>query len=278
MLHALFVTLALAAGAEDTTVAVSRGQRLTLSLHNGEVTLRAWNRDEVKVTDVSGRAPEVTVDRGAVTVRAGGRWGLGSADLVIDAPAWMAASIDGVGLDVHVEGMQGGLRVETVQGDVTARRVGGTVALTSVEGSVVVEGADGRVDATTVNDDVTVRDVTGDVTAGTVNGDVILEAVRAAAVEGTTINGDIRFDGPFRDGGRYAFSTHGGDLRIAVPEGTSASVTVSTFDGSFEADFPVAVASRSARKLSFVLGGGSARLELESFNGDIHLVRPGARR
>jgi hypothetical protein len=56
----------------------------------------------------------------------------------------------------------------------------------------------------------------------------------------------------------------------------SAMVSVSTFSGDFESDFPVPVReTRKGRRFSFTLGAGSAQVSLESFQGTIRLVKPG---
>src|ERR1051325_10969246 len=84
------------------------------------------------------------------------------------------------------------------------------------------------------------------------------------------------YDGTIKDGGRYRFSTHDGDLRVSIPEKSSVSVSVSTFDGDFSACFPVQlVGPKTKHRFTLTIGSGSARLELESFNGDIRLCRPG---
>lgn len=264
----------------DTTVAVTKGARLDVSLHNGSVTVRAWNRDAVHVTSDDDHTPRVNLRAGNVSVGPSGRYGTGSADLVISAPAWMPVSVDGVGLDISVDGMKGGANLETVQGDVELKNAEGTMTLESVEGSVTLTNATGRVEASSVNDDVTLTNVTGEIRAESTNGDVRLEKIRSASVEANTINGDVTFDGPIRESGRYTLSTHDGDLWVTMGEGTSATVSVSTFSGSFESDFPVSLerGQRTKRRFTFVLGGGSARVDLESFSGDVRLVRPGSQR
>ena len=76
--------------------------------------------------------------------------------------------------------------------------------------------------------------------------------------------------------GRYALSTHNGDVTVTVAEGTSASVSVSTFNGEFESAFPVTLTeTRKGKRFNFTIGGGSAQVTLESFQGTIQLVRPG---
>src|SRR5207248_3287924 len=100
-------------------------------------------------------------------------------------------------------------------------------------------------------------------------GEITAETVQA------TVNGDVTYDGTIKDGGRYRFSTHDGDLRVSVPEKANVSVSVSTFNGDFSACFPVQLTGKTKHRFSFTIGSGTARLELESFDGDIRLCRPG---
>ena len=61
-----------------------------------------------------------------------------------------------------------------------------------------------------------------------------------------------------------------------MAESTSATVSVSTFNGEFESAFPVTLReTRKGKRFSFVLGAGSAQVSLESFQGTVSLVRPG---
>jgi hypothetical protein len=62
---------------------------------------------------------------------------------------------------------------------------------------------------------------------------------------------------------------------VSVPQTSNVSVEVSTYNGEFDAGFPVPLTRISRNRFSFVLGSGSARLNLESFQGTIRLHRPG---
>ena len=153
----------------------------------------------------------------------------------------------------------------------------GIISLNSVEGAVSLKGARGRFALESVNDDVTLVDSQGDVKAETVNGDITLESVDAAEVDAGTVNGDIVYRGTIQQTGRYHLATHNGDVTVSVPESAGVVVSVSTFGGDFESAFPVRVSSTRGRNFSFTLGSGSARLDLESFQGTIRLERPGTR-
>ncbi len=263
----------------DTTVPVQRGQRLEISAYGGEIAVKAWARNAVRVEAApSGRTRiEVHHSATAVSVRTEGRRGPASAvDLQITAPAWMALDLSGVYTDVNVTGAKGPVSVETVEGEILVDGGEGLVSLQSVQGSVSLRGAKGRIDVNSVNEDVTVSQTSGEIDAETVNGEIDLERVDATSVTATTVNGDITYDGPIRDGGRYAFSTHNGDLLLTVPPNSNAAVSVSTFNGEFESEFPVTLTeARKGKRFSFTLGSGSAQVSLESFQGTIQLVRPG---
>lgn len=266
----------------DSTVPVERGQRLEVNAFAGEVTVGVWNRDAIRVQADPGGSTGIEIDRNATTVsvRTSGRRGPPSdVDLRITAPAWMPLDLSGVNTDLTVTGTRAAISAETVQGDVSARGGEGLVSLRSVQGSVSLAGAKGRLDVHSVNADVAVSASSGEVTAETVNGDVTLDGVEATSVTATSLNGDVAYNGPIRNNGRYALSTHNGDVTVTVAEGTSASVSVSTFNGEFASEFPVTLTeTRKGKRFSFTIGSGSAQVTLESFQGTIQLVRPGSSR
>jgi DUF4097 and DUF4098 domain-containing protein YvlB len=264
----------------DTTVNVGRGQRLDINAYGGEVTVHAWNRNAVRVeASTSGRERvEIASSATAVSVRTQGRHGPPSEiELKISAPPWIGLTLAGVHTNMHVVGSRAAISVETVEGEVDVSGGEGLISLRSVQGGVTLHGARGRISVNSVNEDVEVRNSSGEIAAETVNGEITLQINDAASVDASTVNGDIAYSGPIRSGGRYAFSTHNGDVTVTVAEGTSASVAVSTFSGEFESEFPVPLrGTRAGKGFNFTLGSGSAQVTLESFQGTIRLVRPGS--
>jgi hypothetical protein len=263
----------------DTTVAVGRGQRLEVNAYGGQINVSAWNRNAVRVqANTSGR-DRVEISSSATTlgVRTQGRHGPPSeVELEISAPPWMALSLAGVHTGVKVQGSQAPISVETVEGEVEVGGGSGLISLRSVQGGVRLHGARGRISVNSVNEDVEVTKSTGDIMAETVNGGITLDLVDASTVDVSTVNGDIEYNGPIRNGGRYSFSTHNGDITLTVNEGTNANVAVSTFNGEFESEFEVPITgTRKGKGFNFILGSGSAQVTLESFQGTIQLIRPG---
>jgi hypothetical protein len=265
----------------DSTVPVERGQRLEVDLFAGDVDVKTWSKNAVRVVaDPDGRG-RVEIERSAtsLSVRTTGRRGPPWApDGELTVPAWMALDISGVYTDITIAGARGPISAETVQGDVSAEGGEGLVSVKSVQGGVSVTGAKGRIEANSVNADVEVRRSTGEISTETVNGSIDLVGTAAPTLTATSVNGDLEYDGPLHSGGRYALSTHNGDITLAVAEAASAAVSVSTFNGEFESDFPVTLTeTRKGKRFNFTIGSGSAQVTLESFQGTISLVRPGSR-
>jgi DUF4097 and DUF4098 domain-containing protein YvlB len=272
--------LALAAAQQvDTTVNVGRGQRLQVNAYGGEVTVRAWNRDAVRVEATASDRDrvEISTSATAVSVRTHGR--PSGLELRISAPPWIGLSLAGVHTSVKVEGVLAPISAETVEGAVEVTGGNGLISLRSVQGSVTLRGAKGRISVNSVNEDVSVANSSGEIVAGTVNGEIDLRIIDAATVDASTINGNIAYSGSIRNGGRYGFTTHNGDITMTVAQGTNASVAVSTFNGDFESEFEVPLrGTQKGKGFRFTLGSGSAQVTLESFQGTIELVRPGSER
>lgn len=279
MLFALAVTATLLAPDPDTTFNVQRGQRLELNTHSGDIVVHTWARNAVRVQTSGSTPSRIAIDQSAsvVSIRsAGGRGGPPNVDYELTIPAWMDIRLSGVTADMHLDGLQGPVSAETVEGDVVVAGGSGLVSLRSVQGNVSLTGARGKIDVNSVNSDVVVHDVSGELQAETVNGDVNLLRIQSDNVEANTVNGEITYDGTIRPNGRYRLTTHNGGVSVVIPEGTGAQVSVSTFQGDFESAFPVTLTERRGKRFNFTIGDGSARVELESFGGTIRLVRPGA--
>jgi hypothetical protein len=262
----------------DTTLAVHQGTRLDVENFGGEIVVRTWTQDRVRIQASHSTRDRIDISASTSAIRVEAESRRGMPHLVeyqITVPVWMALDLSGVSTDVRVEGTRATVRIETVEGDVSV--TGGTedVSVQSVEGNVTVTGARARVDAQSVDGDVRLTGIVGDIVAETVDGAIVIHDAQAATVEASTVDGDILYIGSIRDGGRYDLATHDGTITIGIPEGASAAVTVASFDGEFDATFPVQLQNATpGRRFSFTIGTGSARIQLETFDGQILLRRP----
>lgn len=272
------LAVALSPQQTDTTFNVAANARIDIETFGGEINVKTWSRNAVRVQATHGRRDVIDISaRGSsVSIEAEGRVGPAhSVVFNVTVPTAATLSLSGVYTQIDVEGVTGDVDAETVEGNIRVIG-GGRLKLESVQGSIIVDKARGRVSVNTVNQGIRVSNTVGDVDAETVNGPIILHGVQATNVDLATVNGRIVYDGTLRDGGDYAIASHNGAIWVVVPEKSGATVSVSTFNGEMDASFPVSIREQSSkRSYNFVIGSGSARIDLESFGGDIHLRRPG---
>lgn len=261
----------------DTTFAVGPDARLEIENREGTIEVRGWDRSEVRVGAVgrSDRAVEVSRSGSVYRIRPRGFWDADEVDLVVTAPRALPVEISGGESDVTVLGTRGPVTVETIDGAVRVEDAVGPVAARTVDGDLWVVDVRGPVELNSGDGDMRVRRVTGNVRVEGIDGDIELLEIDSEAVTATTVDGDIRYDGRVHPNGRYELVTHDGDLVFTVPEGAGAHVEVSTFDGALRPSFPIEIRGSLDRLTEFMIGDGAARIRLETFSGEIFLVRPG---
>lgn len=265
----------------DTTVSVSAGTRLKLENVGGEVIIKAWDRNQVRIQASHSSRTAVGISLSEASLRLSPRGSRGIArmggvlDYVLTVPAAMSIEIGGMYADVTIEGTRGDISVQTVEGNINVKGGGDILQLHTVNGKINVQGARGRLDVRSVSEDVELSDVVGDVIAETVSGDVTLSRIDGKRVEAQTVSGDVHFDGTLRADGTYSLLTHSGDVVVAIPENASALIQTAVANGDVSASFSLPASERSSRRRQeFRLGGGGASIEIETFSGDIRLVRP----
>jgi DUF4097 and DUF4098 domain-containing protein YvlB len=264
----------------DTTFAVRAGSRLILDTHDGAAVVGVWNRNEIRVQAIHGERGSVSIRQSTSGVRVEAEGHRGPARGVrfeITVPREFGVAIDGVNIVATVDGVHGNVDVENIEGEITIRNVVGNVSIESVSGNVVVDNVRGNVEASSTNQGLRITGVRGNVEAETTNGSILMRAIEASLVEANTINGIIEYDGTVRDDGRYYLGAFNGRITMSIPESANASITVHTANGRIVTSFPVPLQSSRENRISFRVGSGSARVELESYNGTIRLVRPGGR-
>lgn len=266
----------------DTIVPIAADGRLEIESFGGDVAVSTWDRDEIRVVAHHSSRTRIAIDRWGSTVRldADSYRGPASVDYELTVPRTLGVEISGTFVSVHIDGTEGEIRAETTQGDIVVNGGRGYVSLHSTQGNVELDGADGTISVQSVTGSVSVTNSTGEIEAETTSGSVTLENVHSSDVTGRTTSGSVHFSGDVEDGGRYSLATHSGNVIVAVPENFNATVAVSTFSGNLESAFPITLrgTARRGRRIEFTMGTGAARMELESFSGNVELRRWRARR
>lgn len=293
MLLALLVAgtpmMAIAATPIDETRPLDPRGTVDIENLKGRIQVRAWERNEVKVTGTLGDNVErliVEGDRNHLQVKAkypeGRSWGdtkrTGPTTLILQVPLQASLDIESVSADIEVDGIASPeLDIESVSGDVAVAGAPGRADIETVSGNQALTlNSDGEVSAESVSGDVTLRGrLKGELDLETVSGnmqiDSVGEAVRSLSIG--TVSGDIGARVGLARGGEIRAETVSGDLRLQLARGSSARVSAESFSGDLEAPGAQVRKERfgpgSSLEASF--GGGDGRIRVETFSGDFTL-------
>lgn len=265
----------------DSTLAFDRRGTVVLSLGSGEIIVSAWNRDQVRVRAYSERsAIRLDASPARLSLELSRPRG-GDTRFEVTVPIGVRVSARATTGDVVINGTRGGVDATTQSGDLTVEDVAEMIELRTMSGDIVARGVAGSVEIGTLNGDVTVTDARGDVEVSSVSGDMDLRNVIAKYIRAKSTSGDLSYDGNVDPAGRYEFASHSGSIYLTIPQTTGALLTVSTYSGSIESDFPITLKPGEhgigGRRFTFEIGKGDARISAESFSGDVTIRSKGSR-
>jgi len=266
----------------DTIVPLGRNGAVEIRLHTGDIIVTGWTRSEVRVRGTSERG-EIRVEATASRVEIGTHpehSRHGEATIEITVPEGTRVTVGGSSADVAVRGVKGEVEVTTMNGDVEIDNASSRVSFESVSGDVQISRVQGDLRGEAMSGEIAITDVAGEVDVESVSGDLSLLNVRSKSVRAETVSGSIEFEGRTESGGRYDFASHSGDVRLMLPSALGALISVETFSGTIDSDFPITLqpGQRHGKEFEFQVGDGGARIGATSFSGGIYIQRSGTSR
>jgi DUF4097 and DUF4098 domain-containing protein YvlB len=257
----------------------------------GSIKVTGWDRKMVAVTgslgedtrlvfEGSGSRMQVRAER--ISERKGwfGWNGSGPREdslIQVHVPQGASLEIESVSADVEVAGISGSdrLQLESVSGDAELQAKTISLTLSTVSGDVQFAGRAERATSESVSGDVTLRDVEGELKVETVSGDTRISHSRLRRIDGGSVSGDLDFDIDLVDNASVDVESMSGTVTLRLPAGLSATVNAETFSGSLTSDFGLKIIDEQGpgSEMHGKIGNGDARIELESFSGDIRVRR-----
>lgn len=269
-----------AAGSLDTTVTFEARGTVMVTCPQGAVIVTGSDRNEIKVRARTGSgAIRFTSNGTRATLEPASGRGCNDGRFEITVPAGARVSARSWSGSVSVKGVHGDLETRTQSADVEIRDAG-RIDVESLSGDVTIQVVNGESMIHTVSGDITLGAARGDVEIETVSGDIDLQDVVAKQIRTHTTSGDVEFSGQILPDGRYEYNTHSGEIRLSLPADVGAQLSIATFNGGIESDFPITLRAgdHENKRLNFTLGQGTARISAETFSGDITLTSKGRRR
>jgi DUF4097 and DUF4098 domain-containing protein YvlB len=267
----------------DTTFAFDKSGTVNLSAGSGDIAVTGWSRDQIHVRAVSENGNlRFDASSSRMTLElAGGSHG-SDTRFEVSVPYGVHVVARSMSGDISIRGTRGEVEAHAQSGDVEVEDVTSRLDVNTLSGSIEAHNVVGDVEIGTTSGDVKIVDLRGNVDIGTVSGEVELRGVTSKLVRAKGTSGDVTFDGVIDPAGRYDLSTHSGDVRLHVQRDASAQLTVETWSGGVNSDFPITlkpgehgIGSSKAKHFTFTIGGGAARINAVTFSGDITISSNG---
>jgi DUF4097 and DUF4098 domain-containing protein YvlB len=266
----------------DTTFSFDKNGSVTLSVGNGDIVVSGWSRDQVHVRATS-EDDNIRMDasQSRITLDVSGHRS-GDARFEVSVPYGVRVTATSRSGDISIRGTRGPVEARAQSGDVEIDDVTSRLDVSTFSGDLVASNVSGDAKIGTISGSVRLTDVRGGIEVNTVSGDIDLRGATARQVRAKTTSGDVTFDGLIDPSGRYELVTHSGDVRLHVQRDASAQLTVSTWSGAINSQFPITlkpgehgIGAASTKRFTFDIGGGAARITADTFSGDITITSNG---
>ena len=263
--------------------------RVEIENLKGRIQVRAWDRNEVRITGTLGDGVEKLVvdgDRDDLEVRVEypkrmGSWRsdrTGPTDLVLQVPLRASLDIESVSADIDVAGVAPeDLDVDTVSGNVVIAAAPNRASIDSVSGDLDLTLNSRDAKSESVSGDIVLKGrLDGEVHAETVSGDITIDSrgERLRRLSTGTVSGDADVRVALADGGDIKSETVSGEIRLRLPKDLSARVSGESFSGDLGAPGFKARSEEfgPGKTLEARYGSGAGQIRMESFSGDAILI------
>ena len=274
---------ALAGTPIDQTRPLDPRGRVEIENLKGRVEVRAWDRQEVKVTGTLGDGVEKFSMEGdrrtlRIEVKYPSRSGRTEPTvLIVQVPTLADLEIETVSADIDVHGIASReLSLESVSGDIVANGAPREARVESVSGDVrlVLNSSDVSVD--TVSGELSLQGrLNGEVLMESVSGNLRLDSIgeRLRSMSAGTVSGDMDLKLALQDGGEIRTESVSGDLLLRLPRDVSCEVSGESFSGELSAPGAKIQREEFGPGSSFQTryGAGKGDVRIETFSGDATL-------
>jgi len=263
----------------DTTFRMEKGGLVDLQALSGTIIVTGASGSDVRIRASS--------EQGGVRLRASStlatlrtvsdRGRMRDVRYEVAVPAGIRVLMNTTSGDLSASNLRGDLEIESISSTIKLQDLSGLVRIESVSGNITGTGLTGGANIESTSGTISITNASGDISVENTSGIIALAGIRSRVVRAESISGDIRFQGDIESDGRYEFSAFSGNVRLTVPESIGATLTLSTYSGGINSDFPITLQQGTStgadKQLQFRLGSGSARITAESFSGNIFINR-----
>lgn len=292
LLTLLYAGFAQAGSTLDLSHPATPHAHVSISNIKGEVTVTAWDRNEVHVGGQLGDgARPLSIDGSSdnleIKVRAQGKSGffnwssdnaMGASTLNVQVPRGVSLEVNVVSAPLSIDGLDGGaIEVNSVSGRVRINARTPSLQVDSVSGSIEQAGEARTANLQTVSGDILAPALGDEASLQTVSGQVQAHGAQWRKFKLSTVSGDVDVTGGLAADGSLDIDSMSGDVQLTLPADVSTTIHASSFSGDLRSAFGSASKNEHGpgSELKTTQGTGSGRITLESFSGDVRIRKQG---
>jgi len=269
----------------ERTMAANARVLVSVCVVSGDLTVRGWDRNEVRVRATDGAKIDLVRNdqmksQAATELRVTGKGGrrtapdsdcIQSADIELDVPRAAGIKLETSSGDIRVTDVarvdggsqSGSMTVSKLLGELSLNTISGEISVRDSGGSFKLHTVSGRVDA----HNLVPTGLGGSFAASTVSGEVILDHVQIPTVKVNTVSGDMNFTGPLSGAARYNLQSISGRIRLSFPGVASFRLSASLGKAvKFSSDFNLNY-SQNQNTAEVWNRGGFRRIEATNRSG-----------
>ena len=270
----------------DRTIDADPTGEVQIDIMRGDVDIKTWDKPEVHVEGQLDDAArefifkrsgdkvliKVEIDDGFFNKN----WSSDDTDITVRIPENSSLESTGVSTDFDINGVKGGVTVNSVSGDIDVDEVFEELDIETVSGDIRVTDSEGKMQLATVSGDIEAYGAAVFFDATTVSGDLEAEIGQADLVDLSSVSGDLELDFKLADDGRVDAKTVSGDINLTFDNKTvNARFDIDTGPGG---DIKNEITDDKAdssfigsENVKFKSGNGKGSVELETMSGTIEV-------
>lgn len=272
----------------DETLEVRPGGKISIDVMRGDVQIETWDKSKIRVKGELDDATkkfifEVDGDDAEIKVKVDDgffnrNWSSDGSDLTIYIPESSSVDAGGVSTDFDVDGVQGGITINSVSGDIDAQNITKSLNIESVSGDIDISDSWGKMRLASVSGDVKTDGKAKHYNVSTVSGNIEASIGLSELVDLVSVSGDLDVEFDLEDEGRVEAGTVSGDVTLMFEnEKINASFDINTGPGG---DIRNEISDDAVAKSKFIgsenikfkIGSGSARVDVETMSGTIKIT------
>ena len=273
----------------DETLDLRPGGKISIDVMRGDVQIETWDKAKVRVKGELDDATkkfifEVDGDDAEIKVKVNDgffnrNWSSDGSDLTIYIPESSSVEAGGVSTDFDIDGVQGGITVNSVSGDIDAQNIARSINIDSVSGDIDVSDSEGKMRLVSVSGDVKTDGKAKHYDVSTVSGDIEASIGLSELIDLVSVSGDLDIQFDLEDEGRLEAGTVSGDVTLSFGNNEiNASFDINTGPGGDirnELSDDVVAKSKfiGSENIKFKIGNGSARVDVETMSGTIKITK-----